>query len=330
MAFTMNIDMINEWRAEQRFVFDSDPLPTMPDVKPGPSLGVRIIYILGAIMFFTCPVGFLFFWLAPIFSKIGSGTPKIFAYLIYIGITGAFWKVALSFFIQGVGRPPKEDSVWEAADYFDKKRNAQSAARYYLEALTAPWEIRLSPKGYSAYQFWRQEKNKKNVRNDYLDLLADLLFVELWLEVVLNSGSYYRGAGDAYRHALPEVVTDSERLVGFASIMHDMSENQHNEDGKPYQLIVKLKELFKAKAPRAWATLKGLEGFGVEDNPNWPDKTDWKDKMAQAIEVQKQEKMLPKKFLCPSCGKTIRLSEKERQNCQFDCPKCGDSFEIED
>jgi len=43
-----------------------------------------------------------------------------------------------------------------------------------------------------------------------------------------------------------------------------------------------------------------------------------------------KDEILPEKVSCPDCGKIITLSEKERRTFQFDCPTCGDSFEIED
>ena len=134
MAFTINTDIINEWRAKQRLAFESDPLPAMPEFSsgPGPSLGVRILCIVGAMINFTAPVMFMFYWFAPIIAKIGigRGAPKIFAYFIFISITVYGWKGAFSLLLQGFKKSAEEHSVWDAAGHFDKKGQSSAALRH--------------------------------------------------------------------------------------------------------------------------------------------------------------------------------------------------------
>lgn len=234
----------------------------MPEFQTGRSPGERIFSIVAAIMFFAVPVGVFFYWLAPIVATLDSSTTQIFAYVAFVTFTGALWKVAFSMFLRGSGMATKEDFVWRAAGHYQKEGQARYAARYYLEALTAPWVKLVTPRGYEAYSFWKHEKDTRNVGDDSLALLADLLFVELWLEVALNSDSALSGAGDAYQTALPRVITNSERLVEFASLMREMSEEQLGEDGKHHPVILKLAEVFKEKSPRASKTVMPLSDTG--------------------------------------------------------------------
>jgi hypothetical protein len=249
--FTIEVDVINKWREKQRFALESDPLPTMPEFQTGRSPGKRIFHIVLAVVSFAIPVALFFLFLVPFASRLGGGVPTMLAYFAFIAITGAVWKVAFPSLFRGIGMSTNEDFTWRAAKYYQIKGPARAAARYYLEVLTSPWEKLINPRGFDIYRFWEKEKNTNKVGDDFLALLSDLLFVELWLEVALNSDSAFSGAGDAYRTLLPEVVTNSERLVEFATLMREMGENQLGNDGKHHSVILKLAEVFKEKAPRA-------------------------------------------------------------------------------
>lgn len=257
MGFIINIDAINMWRAKQRLLFESDPLPVVSDFKSGRTIGERMINIFGGVMSIVSPIVLFIGVFIPILARFNPSTGiRLFLYLVVISLTGVIWKVGFYWLKKGFGKPTKEEFLFRAGQYFLKKEQMQNVARYYLELLTTPWKECDEPKGLLMYMFWNnQVDSKTKVTDNYLDILADLLFVELWLELSLNSNN--NQDSNKYTSFLIKLSSNSKRLVEFASLLYEMGNNQISEGEKSQPVLPKLAEIFKENAPLAYAKLKG-------------------------------------------------------------------------
>ena len=192
--FILGTEKVNQWRERQRSRLASQPSPSLPGLAIGQPPGARAFNLLYAAFLLAAPVGGLY-KLAPLFVGFRNNGLKMLCVLVFILIATGMWKLGFRALGEALGRGSRRDVLWTAARRFAKKGNLSASIRYSAEALTFPWSKRISPTADRAYDIWLLASVASDVPGDLLIAAADLLFVEMWLEVRLNSDGAHSGMG---------------------------------------------------------------------------------------------------------------------------------------
>jgi hypothetical protein len=168
-------------------------------------------------------------------------------------------KVAFSALGEALGVAARNVVLWEEALKLAKSGNFVVSVRCFAEALTFPWKKRLSPRAHVAHEVWSNRKTDNNIPRDLWILLADLLFVEMWLEVLLNSGNSYSGLSDGgrktYHRMMVELASDAGALREFVSLIAAMGEGQQTTEQQLHPVLENLASLLRRNAPHAAAII---------------------------------------------------------------------------
>jgi len=244
MPLILDLERINSWRSAQRnrITRYANAKPE-PNISPARSAGFRVGRLAAGVFFFFLPASFVYI-LAALLPSLGDGAPRIVAMLAVAGITGGLWKAAWSLVREAVGRTAPDDALRTKARDLAKQGQALEAAGCFAMSLTHPWRKRAIPSFVKVNEF-HKKYGPKNGADPVFIALADLLFVDLWLEVTLNTGAF-SGLGLGSEHLLPKFVTDSDALVEFCILLRKM-----DPGAQPDPYLAKLAKAISVKGPRA-------------------------------------------------------------------------------
>jgi hypothetical protein len=139
-------DQINRWRTKQRSKLNSFDLPNISDLVTSRPFSSRILNLLFGILLLVVIPG-AFFFLTAILPKLGSGAPKVIAYVVFIAVVGSIVKASISQFSIAFSKSTIDERYWNAGNIFLQEGNLLSSLRCYAEALTYPWIKRPFPRG---------------------------------------------------------------------------------------------------------------------------------------------------------------------------------------
>lgn len=257
MPLILDFEKINNWRQAQRTrIARHQSVEEVAELPPGRPIGYRLARLAMATMVFVMLIGGFIYFFAPLILSIGDRALRIFAILAVIAFTGAIWKVAWSLLQDSLGRASRGESARRMGRSLGKQGKVLHAACCYAESLTYPWRKRVIPTLWDADSFYKKHRSEQRGHPVFV-ALADLLFVELFLEVSLNSQSDFSGIAPESRRRLPDLVTDSDELVQFGRILRGM-----DQDPKPDPYLVKLAGEIRTQGPRLAAQMIGTRDAG--------------------------------------------------------------------
>jgi hypothetical protein len=259
MTFNINTDIIDKWRAKQLSEVKSDSIPDDIDVKDFIKVtkekGLHIFTVVSAIfMLIGTPILVIFLLMVTgIWVELSQGI-RIFGYLIIIGLMRYEWKQVFMPSFKELTRKQTNELTRQqylvgAGFYFQDQGDINKAAQCFIESLTLPFNSESSYGG-SIVEFL--DKQGDHIKINYKDLLSDLSFVETFIGSWMHHDQYAR---ESLRSKIPSSLSDSKRLIEFASIMHEMGKNQKHDDGSPHKLMSDLKNCFFLTASNSYKVL---------------------------------------------------------------------------
>ena len=253
MPFVVDVRRINSWKSRQKPRLEVYELPIIPESTRGKTPGQRALnYFLAALML-GGPLLVFFIFLVPFAPQLGRGA-QIFAYLVFAAFTIAMVKNFFSFIGQAVGSASRSEVLWQAGKKFAKNSDVMAAIRCFGESLSLPWKKRSDPSTSDAYDVLVTTP-PNNTPNDLLLATKDLLFVEMWLEITLNSSDAYAGLSDdgakIYRNKMVELASDYSKVNEFAGLIVGMAKGQEAQDEGLHKVVEDLARILRKNAPKA-------------------------------------------------------------------------------
>lgn len=243
MPVVLDVDRINQWRYKQLKRLEAHPISLPPTEKALAPVRKGGLLLTAALML-GAPI-LLFVVLVPLVAKLGEGAPRIFAYLVFGAITSAMWKVGFSSLREGMAPRSHEDALRKEAKRLAKEGDMAGTVRILSETLTSPWEKSVSP---HINQISAWPKKVEGVPKALMVTFDDLRFVEMWLNVSLNSDSAISGVNpDALIEEMIAAASDAGNLGEFAILIRETVES--SKEGRKF--IDELAVLMKRSAPKA-------------------------------------------------------------------------------
>jgi hypothetical protein len=190
----MKIKLIDDWKSSQTFLLTEYPLPKLP----------RENFILIFLIFLGALIGGLLMALIGLLVLIFIPTQ--------VG-EGLF--VAKSAFLLW-SKPAKFPRI---ANIFYKRSQFMESARCFVEVYRFPYKLRLEPKYELAYKLINDEKAIAVIPDQLQNILKNLLFVNMWLELYFGQNNYAPDNINKYNTELSKIASEREDFLNLITVI---------------------------------------------------------------------------------------------------------------
>lgn len=202
----MKIKLIDDWKSSQALLLTEYPLPKLPQEN----LILIFLMFLGALIggLFMALIGLLVLIFIP--TQVGEG---LF--------------VAKSAFLLW-SKPAKLPRI---ANKFYKQSLFVESARCYVEVYRLPYKLRMEPKYNLAYKLINDEKALAVIPDQLLNILKNLLFVNMWLELYFGENNYAPDNVNKYNTELSKIASEREDFLNLITIIEKYIASFYNNPG---------------------------------------------------------------------------------------------------
>jgi len=235
-------------------------------------------------MFFVVPVGAII-GAAVFLPRLEDGAVKVLVLLGVIAVTASASKVGFSLLGEALGGASPDDTLYRVGKKLVRPifwpkflkgkwilpHSMEDGVRCLAGAMTFPWRRRPVPRAENicgTYFFQRgqytypvaeasslfERKEFIPISGDLGRVFEDLLFVEMWLERTLNSGSSVSGVDPkAFGSEMVVLASDAGELPTFAKVVRSMADD---DDDASAAILNKLAALCEKNARQTAAILR--------------------------------------------------------------------------